>query len=61
ALGHPARAVAWLANKLAEFGVALQPGDIVLSGSLGRAVPAQANDIFVFEFHGLTPITVRFT
>ncbi len=61
ALGHPARAVAWLANKLAEFGVALQPGDIVLSGSLGRALPAQANDIFVFEFHGLTPITVRFT
>ena len=39
ALGHPARAVAWLANRLGSFGVSLQPGDIVLSGSLGGATP----------------------
>lgn len=60
ALGHPARAVAWLANKLGEFGVRLEPGDIVLSGSLARAIPAQAGDLFVVEMFGQPPLTVRF-
>jgi len=61
ALGHPARAVAWLANKLGEFGVRLEPGDIVLSGSLARAIPAQAGDLFAVEMFGQPPLTVRFT
>ncbi|WP_448592686.1 2-keto-4-pentenoate hydratase [Thermoflexus hugenholtzii] len=61
ALGHPARAVAWLANKLGEFGVRLEPGDIVLSGSLARAIPAQAGDLFVVEMFGQPSLTVRFT
>jgi 2-keto-4-pentenoate hydratase len=60
-LGHPARAVAWLANKLSEFGTNLEPGDIVLSGSLGRAIPAQQGDLFVLEAHGQPPLTVSFT
>lgn len=59
-LGHPARAVAWLANKLASFGTSLEPGDIVLSGSLGRAIPAQRGDVFVLEAHGQPPLTVSF-
>jgi 2-keto-4-pentenoate hydratase len=59
-LGHPAEAVAWLANKLASFGTSLEPGDIVLSGSLGRAVPAQQGDVFVLEAHGQPPLTVSF-
>src|SRR3989454_4576535 len=33
-LGHPAFAVAWLANKLAEFGGTLLAGQGVLSGSM---------------------------
>ena len=59
-LGHPAKAVAWLANKLASFGTKLEPGDIVLSGSLGSAVPAQRGDVFVLEAHGEPPLTVSF-
>jgi 2-keto-4-pentenoate hydratase len=59
-LGHPARAVAWLANKLASYGTNLEPGDIVLSGSLGRAVPTQQGDVFVLETHGQPPLTVSF-
>ena len=35
-LGHPANGVAWLANTLAEFGVTLQAGDIVLPGTCTR-------------------------
>lgn len=58
ALEHPARAVAWLADKLSTFGVRLEPGDIVLSGSLGGAVPAERGDVFVVEAHGQPPLTV---
>jgi 2-keto-4-pentenoate hydratase len=36
-LGHPAIAVAWLANALARFGVALEAGHVVLPGTCARA------------------------
>jgi 2-keto-4-pentenoate hydratase len=36
-LGHPARSVAWLASTVAEFGVALEAGDIVLPGTCTRS------------------------
>jgi 2-keto-4-pentenoate hydratase len=61
ALGGPANAVAWLARKLTSFGVSLEPGDVVLSGSLGGAVPAEPGDEFVLEMHGQPPLTVSFT
>ena len=35
-LNHPANGVAWLANRLARFDVALEPGQIVLGGSFTR-------------------------
>jgi 2-keto-4-pentenoate hydratase len=60
-LGNPALAVAWLANKLDEFGVGLEPGDIILSGSLGRAVPVDRGDTFVLELHGQPPLTMTFS
>ncbi|HUG14800.1 MAG TPA: fumarylacetoacetate hydrolase family protein [Thermomicrobiales bacterium] len=59
-LGNPATAVAWLANKLDEFGVGLDRGDIILSGSLGRAVPIAKGDTFVLELHGQPPLTMSF-
>ncbi len=36
-LGHPARSVAWLANKLSEWGESLKAGQIILSGSFTKA------------------------
>ena len=60
ALGHPARAVAWLANKLTSFGVSLQPGDIVLSGSLGRSIPVRGGDTLLVEVQGQPPLSVAF-
>ncbi|MCL4295404.1 MAG: fumarylacetoacetate hydrolase family protein [Anaerolineae bacterium] len=61
ALGHPAKSVAWLINKLVGFGVGLEPGDIVISGALARALPAVAGDTFILEMSGQPPLTVKFT
>jgi 2-keto-4-pentenoate hydratase len=38
-LGHPARAIAWLAGELAARGERLRQGDVVLSGSVVPARP----------------------
>ena len=42
ALGHPATSTAWLANKLLEFGVSLEPGDIVISGGITKMLPVKS-------------------
>lgn len=59
ALGNPANGVAWLARKLGSFGISLNPGDVVLSGSLGGAVDAKQGDTFHVEFYGQPPLTVQ--
>ena len=41
-LGHPAAAVAWLANKLATFDIALEANEIILSGAITAALDANA-------------------
>jgi 2-oxopent-4-enoate/cis-2-oxohex-4-enoate hydratase len=58
--GDPAQAVAWLANTLGEYGVTLDAGDIILSGSLVPLEPAVAGDIFEMELHGVGTCTARF-
>lgn len=60
-LGHPARCVAWLANKLAEFDVPLRVGDVVLAGALHAALPVGAGDVVRAEFAHLGAVTARFT
>lgn len=60
ALGGPARAVAWLVRKLTSLGVSLDPGDVVLSGSLGGALPVEQGDVFTLEVHGQPALTTRF-
>ena len=44
--GDPAQAVAWLANTLGAYGVTLDAGDIILSGSLVPLAPAVKGDRF---------------
>ena len=60
ALGHPATSTAWLANKLLEFGVSLEPGDIVISGGITKMLPVKAGDEFVFSLTGQPSVTVTF-
>lgn len=59
-LGNPIRCVAWLANKLAQFGVSLRPGDLVIAGSLHAALPVAAGDSVHAEFAELGGVTARF-
>jgi 2-keto-4-pentenoate hydratase len=60
ALGHPAISTAWLANKLLEFGISLEPGDIVISGGITKMLPVKAGDEFTFSLTGQPSVTVTF-
>jgi 2-oxopent-4-enoate/cis-2-oxohex-4-enoate hydratase len=58
--GHPAAAVAWLANTLGRFGIPFRKGEIILSGSLAPLVPAQAGDHFELTISGIGTACVSF-
>ncbi|MCG1022833.1 2-keto-4-pentenoate hydratase [Sutcliffiella horikoshii] len=60
ALGDPAFCVAWLANKLSEFGITLKANEVILSGALSAAVNAEEGDEFVAEFQTLGEVKVNF-
>lgn len=59
-MGHPARAIAWLANRLYKVGQSIQPGEIVLSGSLSAAIKIEPGDHFSAEFDGIGTVEARF-
>ncbi len=60
ALGAPANAVAWLANTLGRLGIAIEAGEVVLSGSLAIMVPVQAGDNLRVTIGGIGGCSVRF-
>ena len=60
ALGNPAAAVAWAANKLAAFGVTMEAGQVVMPGALHASVPVTAGDAFRAQFAGLGEVSVHF-
>ena len=60
-LGHPANAVAWLANKLSGYGISLKAGDIVMSGSLTAACPVNAGDSVRATFDRLGAVGAKFS
>jgi 2-oxo-3-hexenedioate decarboxylase len=51
-MGHPAAAVAWLANRLATRGQALTAGMVVFSGGLTEPVPLVDGVVVTAEFGG---------
>jgi 2-oxo-hept-3-ene-1,7-dioate hydratase/2-keto-4-pentenoate hydratase len=57
-MGNPINAVAWLANKLHEFEVTIQPGDVIMSGSFVRAVPFGAGDTLLALFDELGEVSL---
>ena len=59
--GHPAEAVAWLANTLGAFGIPFRAGELILSGSLAPLIPARAGDRFEMEIDGLGSCSIAFS
>ena len=60
-LGNPTASVAWLARKVADFGVKLEAGHLILPGSCTRAIDARPGSVFRAEFAGLGTVTASFT
>ena len=58
--GSPLASVAWLANTLGAYGVTLDAGDVILSGSLVPLAPAVAGDVFEMTLEGLGSCKVQF-
>jgi 2-keto-4-pentenoate hydratase len=58
-MGNPVLAVVWLANKLAEFGVALKEGHVVMSGSFTTLVPVDAESSITASFDNLGEVTFQ--
>ena len=56
-LDHPARAVTWLTNKLAEYDQHIEAGQIVLSGAITPAVDLEPGTTVTAEFTSLGTIT----
>ena len=60
-MGHPARAIAWMANRLIKVGQSIQPGEVVLSGSLSEAFTIAPGDHFSASFDGIGSLEAVFT
>jgi 2-keto-4-pentenoate hydratase len=58
-LGHPARGIAWLANRIAEFGITLEPGHIVLPGTCTRSVRIGAHRHAAGRIAGLGEVSLE--
>jgi 2-keto-4-pentenoate hydratase len=57
-LGDPVNSVVWLAKKLAEFGLTLRPGDLIMTGSITRMLPLSPGDRARAKFGGMSAIEV---
>lgn len=59
-LNHPANGVAWLANKLHPYEVALEPGQVILSGSFIRPIDARKGDTFHADYGPFGTVSCHF-
>jgi 2-oxo-3-hexenedioate decarboxylase len=59
-MGHPAAAIAALANLLAERGECIPAGTLILSGGITEAVAVQAGDNVTLRVQGMGSTSIRF-
>jgi 2-oxo-3-hexenedioate decarboxylase len=59
-LGHPAAAIAMLANHLAERGESIPAGTLILSGGITEAVSVGAGDNVTLRVQGMGSTSIRF-
>lgn len=60
ALNSPVNCVAWLANTLGNYGIALKAGEVIMSGSLVPLEPVEAGDSMVVSIGGMGSVSTRF-
>ena len=59
-LNHPATSVAWLANKIAVHGLALEPGQVVLAGSFIRPIETRKGDTIQADYGAYGSVSCYF-
>lgn len=59
-LNHPANGICWVAKRFAPHGIALEPGQIILSGSFTAPVKVNAGDTINADYGPLGTISCRF-
>lgn len=59
-LGNPVTAVAWLANRLAHYGVALDAGSVIMPGACTKAVTIERPCHVTAHFEGIGGVGVSF-
>lgn len=59
-LGSPVTSLVWLVNTLGPLGVSLEPGHVVLPGSITASVPVRSGDVVRATFAGIGSVTARF-
>ena len=60
AMGHPANAVIWLANKLKDRGRTLKAGNVVMTGTLTPIILVEKGAEYVAQFSTLGEVTQKF-
>lgn len=60
-LDHPAKGISWVCKRFAPHGIALEPGQVVLSGSFTRPVVAKNGDRFVADYGSLGTVEINFS
>jgi 2-oxopent-4-enoate/cis-2-oxohex-4-enoate hydratase len=58
--GHPAAAVAWLANTLGQFDIPFLAGELILSGSLAPLLPIVSGDRYTMTLDGIGHAAIAF-
>jgi len=59
-LNDPALGIAWLANRLAQYGDTIKAGEIVLSGSFIRPIEAPADSLIEADFGEFGTVSCHF-
>ena len=59
-LDDPALSMAWLANRLAQYGDRIEAGEVVLSGSFIRPIEAPPGSLIRADFGACGQVTIRF-
>jgi len=59
-LGHPAAAIAMMANHLGARGQEIPAGTFIMTGGVTEAIPVQAGDNILVRFQDLGSVSMRF-